>query len=283
VHDLPKDDPVQLNSLSEAAPRGRKLFRVLTALGALVVLGFFLFPPLAPLDKANLIGYAICHQIPERSFFLGGHQLPLCARCTGTYLGVAVGFGTLALLGRWRTGELLSTWILALMVGFVAIMGVDGLNSYLDLVLGHPVLYEPQNWLRAVTGSLNGIALSMILMPILNTTLWKQPAATRPLHNGWELLAVIAAAGTLVALVQSEPAWLLYPVAILTTAGVVWMLTAVNTMILLIAFRQDGQAETWHQVAPALLGGLVTALVELAVIGTARYLLTGTLSWSVPP
>jgi hypothetical protein len=60
------------------------------------------------------------------------------------------------------------------------------------------------------------------------------------------------------------------------------MLSAVNTMILLIATRQDGQASTWQQVAPAFLGGLIAALVELASIGTARYLLTGTLSWPVP-
>ena len=29
------------------------------------------------------IGGVICHQMPERSFFLDGHQLPVCARCTG--------------------------------------------------------------------------------------------------------------------------------------------------------------------------------------------------------
>lgn len=28
-----------------------------------------------------------CHQIPERSFFLFGYQLPLCARCMGIFLG----------------------------------------------------------------------------------------------------------------------------------------------------------------------------------------------------
>ena len=28
-----------------------------------------------------------CHQIPERSYFIGTHQLPLCARCTGVVLG----------------------------------------------------------------------------------------------------------------------------------------------------------------------------------------------------
>lgn len=28
-----------------------------------------------------------CHQMPERSFFLRGYQLPVCARCTGMILG----------------------------------------------------------------------------------------------------------------------------------------------------------------------------------------------------
>jgi uncharacterized membrane protein len=32
----------------------------------------------------------ICHQRPERSFFVAGTQLPVCARCTGLYLGAAL-------------------------------------------------------------------------------------------------------------------------------------------------------------------------------------------------
>lgn len=32
----------------------------------------------------------VCHQRPERSFFLAGHQLPVCARCTGLYVGAAL-------------------------------------------------------------------------------------------------------------------------------------------------------------------------------------------------
>ncbi len=31
--------------------------------------------------------YARCHQMPERSFFLGSYQFPLCARCTGIMAG----------------------------------------------------------------------------------------------------------------------------------------------------------------------------------------------------
>lgn len=36
-------------------------------------------------------GSLICHQLPERSFFLDGRQLPVCARCTGLYLSGAAG------------------------------------------------------------------------------------------------------------------------------------------------------------------------------------------------
>jgi len=37
------------------------------------------------------IGALICHQRPERSFFWGTHQFPVCARCTGLYLSALVG------------------------------------------------------------------------------------------------------------------------------------------------------------------------------------------------
>ena len=50
-------------------------------------------------------GSVICHQRPERSFFLDGHQFPVCARCTGLYLSAAAGLlGWVALktASRWR-------------------------------------------------------------------------------------------------------------------------------------------------------------------------------------
>jgi uncharacterized membrane protein len=33
----------------------------------------------------------VCHQLPERSFHLWTRQLPVCARCTGIYVGAAIG------------------------------------------------------------------------------------------------------------------------------------------------------------------------------------------------
>lgn len=39
-------------------------------------------------EKAMIVGAKSgCHQIPERSFFLGSYQFPVCARCTGVLIG----------------------------------------------------------------------------------------------------------------------------------------------------------------------------------------------------
>jgi uncharacterized membrane protein len=266
-------------SQTQTTLRKRHGRRVLTLLCLLIVIGYILVPPLAPLEKANLVGYSICHQIPERSFFLGGVRLPLCARCTGTYTGIAIAFVAVALLGRWRAGEMLSRGMLILMAAFIGLMAVDGLNSYLSLFERMPTLYTPQNWLRATTGSLNGIALSLIVFPVFNFTLWKHPQPVRPLRNAWELLPMLAVAAGAIWVLQSEPSWLLYPMALLSAGGVLWMLTLVNTMILLIVFRRDSQAETWRDTMLPLLGGLVAALLELTAIGMLRFALTGTMGW----
>ena len=36
------------------------------------------------------IGSIVCHQLPDRSFYLWGRQLPVCARCMGIYVGAAL-------------------------------------------------------------------------------------------------------------------------------------------------------------------------------------------------
>ena len=83
------------------------------------------------LDGADWAGYAVCHRITARSFSINGRQLPLCARCTGMYLGAMLTFVVLALAGRLRWSGLPPLPILLLLVGFIGVMGVDGINSYL--------------------------------------------------------------------------------------------------------------------------------------------------------
>jgi uncharacterized membrane protein len=51
-------------------------------------------PHTVPLHVAAgtyLVGAAVCHQRPERSFHVAGVRLPVCGRCTGLYLSGALG------------------------------------------------------------------------------------------------------------------------------------------------------------------------------------------------
>ena len=51
------------------------------------------------------ISSLICHQRPERSFFIDGQQLPVCARCTGLYVSAVMGLTAWLMLKaarRWR-------------------------------------------------------------------------------------------------------------------------------------------------------------------------------------
>ena len=51
------------------------------------------------------IGAVICHQLPDRSFFWGEQQFPVCARCTGLYLSALLGAAawlSVKITRRWR-------------------------------------------------------------------------------------------------------------------------------------------------------------------------------------
>jgi uncharacterized membrane protein len=45
----------------------------------------------------------LCHQLPERSFFIAGHQLAVCSRCTGIYVGFALALLLYPLIRSLRT------------------------------------------------------------------------------------------------------------------------------------------------------------------------------------
>ena len=242
---------------------------------ALLIIGAFLFsPPWNVLDKSRLIGYAVCHQIPARSFHIQGEQLPLCARCSGTFLGGLTGFVVLTALRRRRSGSLPAVPILVVLVGFIVSMGVDGLNSYLTFFPQLPHVYEPQNWLRLTTGLLNGVALSIIVYPVLNYSLWRDTTERPVLKNFFELGLILLAAGTVGILAYLELPPLLYPLTIASALGVLVMLTALNTMIVLAVLGREGTAVNWRQVVLPLLVGLAVAFLEIGAIDLLRAYLT---------
>lgn len=63
--------------------------------GALILVPYTAESAPAVSTTVYAVSSRICHQIPERSFRLSGHQMPVCARCAGLYVTGALG----ALLG----------------------------------------------------------------------------------------------------------------------------------------------------------------------------------------
>lgn len=77
-------------------------------------------------DAVRLPFSMICHGIPERSLRIADHLLPVCARCTGIYLG-----GTLSALGalllRLRAGSI------GLGIVLMSPLAIDGIGQALGI------------------------------------------------------------------------------------------------------------------------------------------------------
>lgn len=91
-----------------------------------------------------------CHQRSDRSFHIGSRQFPICARCTGIFVGEC-----LALV----CFRIIAVPVL-LLCSFCAIMFLDWFIQYLGLK-------ESSNRRRFITGSLCGYALSTFFLKAL--------------------------------------------------------------------------------------------------------------------
>lgn len=232
----------------------------------------------ALLNGADWLGYGICHRLPGHSLTIAGRQFPLCARCTGMYLGVALCLLAFLAMGRLRRTELPPLPILLTLLGFIGLMGVDGVNSMLHFLPNVPHLYTPQNWLRLLTGLGTGLAMGSILFPALAQVLWRQYTPLPMLASWGDLRDLLLLAGAALLLALSNQPVVLYVLALVSTAGVLLALGTINAVLGLILLRRDGQAERWQETAVPLALSLLLAIIELSAIGFVRYQLTGTMT-----
>ncbi len=241
----------------------------------LLLIAWLMYTPPGLLGKADAIGYAVCHRIDLRSFHLGNRQLPLCARCTGMYLGAVLALLFLALTGGRRSGAP-PRGILVFLSVLVMAFAIDGVNSFLSLIPAAPHLYEPQNWLRLLTGTGMGLVIAAALYPGFNQAVWMK-ADDRPSLGSWKKLSLLVGfALVLDLLVLSENPLVLYPLAILSAVGVLVILTMVYCMIWIIILRVEGHFHSFSQLVLPLIGGFGLALLQIALLDLGRYLLTGT-------
>jgi uncharacterized membrane protein len=253
------------------------------AAAALIFAGWLFVTPPGLFGKADAIGYAVCHRIDVRSFHLGARQLPLCARCTGTFSGAAVGLIFLTMIGSKRGG--MPPWKIAIpLLLFVAAWVIDGSNSYLYLIKQLypgalpqlPNLYIPNNTLRLLTGSGIGLAISAALYPTFNQTVWKR-FDPQPALSDWRQLGALIGLMLLIDLgILSESPLVLYPVALIGVLGVLALLTMIFTMVWVMIMRQDNSFERLRDTWLPWTAGFTMAMILILAIDLFRLHLTGT-------
>ncbi len=91
-----------------------------------------------------------CHQLAERSFFVKNIQFPVCARCTGIFVGYLLGF---LIFFQYKIP-------IYLCITFCLIM-------FLDWLLQHRNIKQSTNLRRFITGTLCGIGYISIFITIL--------------------------------------------------------------------------------------------------------------------
>lgn len=251
---------------------------VAIALAVLTVGAYACLTPPGLLDKADWIAAAVCHRIPSHTFFIAGRQLPLCARCTGTFLGALTALFCQAVVLRRRAAGFPPPGITVVLIGFVLLMGADGLNSYVDLMRGTPLLYEPRQELRLVTGALNGLALGAFLWPMVHFSLWRETAPGRVIRGWRDLGVLLPLEGAMVILVRIGWPPLLYPLALASALGVLTMLTLTMTVLVVIAAGRENRYDRWGDALTPLLVGLTLALLLIGAVDVFRYALLGTIT-----
>lgn len=130
---------------------------VITSLVSLVIIA-----PLAAASGHNEIAASIyyafsprCHQRPDRSYFIDGHKMGVCARCTGIYFGFALTLLAYPLVRSLRsTTTPARKWLL-----------LAALPLAIDFSLTFFGVWENTHTSRLLTGLLLGSVAVFYIMP----------------------------------------------------------------------------------------------------------------------
>jgi len=146
-----------------AAKPGRELLVWLAVVSlSSVVVGSIIGAPLAEgrghPQMASAIYKAfsfVCHQIPERSFHIAGHQFAVCSRCTGLYAGFALAASIYPLARSLKRSDTpRRIWLILAAAPLV-----------IDFALGYFSIWENTHLSRFLTGALLSSVAVFYVMP----------------------------------------------------------------------------------------------------------------------
>jgi uncharacterized membrane protein len=97
----------------------------------------------------------LCHQLPERSYFIDGHQLAVCSRCSGIYAGFAFTLLVYPLLRSLKNPDAPPrSWLV-----------LAALPLVIDVSVNFFGFWTNTHTSRLLTGALLGSAVVFYVMP----------------------------------------------------------------------------------------------------------------------
>lgn len=216
----------------------------------------------------DLIGFAVCHQLPERSIHFGGRVLPVCARETGIYLGFLFSFVFLTIVNRKREHGFPPLYVLIFALIGITLMAVDGFTSYAGL-------RSTTNAIRLFTGILAGSALPLVLLPIFNYQAWSESSPERIIRSGYHFVAFAASLFALFLLVESRFIVLYLPLSLVITFTIIFAFFFINLILITMIPLWTKKAGKLRDLAiPFLIAAAFTALELTLSYNLHRFLLS---------
>jgi uncharacterized membrane protein len=191
----------------------------------------------------DFIGSLFCHQIRDRTLWIGGHYLPVCARDTGVFVGLLLGYLLPIFLARREAKGPPNLYVSS---GMALPLWVDSFGQLFGF-------WSSTNDLRLITGLLFGTALAPLLIYALSMSPLKgkipiisalQPRlAVLDDKESWLdikalFIGIILSAILFIAirsLVGSNLPLLYWILSIIIMGGIVWHFLVLPPMLLLAA------------------------------------------------
>ncbi len=206
-----------------------------------------------------LLGSTVCHQLPVRSYFFDGHQMSLCARCTGIYFGFIL--STLFFLTgsrRFSSG----------LPGIKQMIALGAIMSFflIDAGLSYSGVSSSDNLRRTLSGLALGIPFPFVLYPLLNRILFPKldprVLLQRPADWGW--LAGLYGLGAILIVYASSFGPLFYSISVIGVVGVFVFFTVLLSVVLALLLEKKPFSNSYKITGAAVLA--LAVLMVLAVV-----------------
>jgi len=177
----------------------------------------------------HFIGYASCHQFPERIPVFSGRELFVCYRCSGIYTGYFISYVYIYITGKAKARQFPSKNVVWTGILVSSLMFLD----VFSVILG---LRDGSNDIRMLTGLFAGASLPFVVFPIFNRFFPHNSTEERVI-NGIPFLLIIVLDLIVFFIIKTGSLFLFWPLFFIIVSGLVLIYINVNAIFLFLFFQ----------------------------------------------